>query len=82
MALGLLWGYFGVGLGSVWVPVGDLGSLDVYFAIIVESLWVYEGPFSKKGRIVDQFGSLSGHFWRMTMTLEAFWGHFGVTSGM
>ena len=43
-----LWAYFGISLGSVWVSVGDFGSLDGHFAMIVESLWVYEGPFSKK----------------------------------
>ena len=43
-----LWGHFGISLGSVWVSVGDFGSLDGHFAIIVESLWVYEGPFSRK----------------------------------
>ena len=37
-------------LGSVWVFVGDFGSLDDHFTIIVESLWVYEGPFSKNIR--------------------------------
>ena len=47
-ALGALWGHFGVTLGPVLVSVGDLASLDGHFAIIVESLWVYEGPFSKK----------------------------------
>ena len=34
-------------MGSVWVFVGDFASLDGHFAIIVESLWVYEAPFSK-----------------------------------
>ena len=34
-------------MGSVWVSVGDFGSLDGHFAMIVESLWVYEGPLSK-----------------------------------
>ena len=34
-------------MGSVLVSVGDFGSLDGRFAMIVESLWVYEGPFSK-----------------------------------
>ena len=34
-------------LGSVWVSVGDFGSLDGHLAMIVESLWVYEGSFSK-----------------------------------
>ena len=24
-------------------------------------------------------GSLSGHFWRMEVTLEPLWGHFGIT---
>ena len=28
---------FGVTLGSVWVSVGDFGSLDGHFAMIVES---------------------------------------------
>ena len=40
-------GQFGVSLGSVWVSVGEFGSLDGHFAMIVKSLWVYEGPFSK-----------------------------------
>ena len=47
VALGLLWVYFGISLGSVWVSVGDFGSLDAHFAMIVESVWVYERPFSK-----------------------------------
>ena len=45
--LGSLLHDFGISLGSVWVSVGDFGSLDGHFAMIVESLWVYEGPFSK-----------------------------------
>ena len=47
VTLGPLWVYFGTSLGSVWVSVGDCGSLGGHFAMIVESLWVYEGPFSK-----------------------------------
>ena len=47
VTLGALWGQVWVSLGSVWVSVGDFGSLDGHFAIIVESLWVYEGPLSK-----------------------------------
>ena len=31
---------------------------------------------------MDHFGSLSGHFWRMKVTLEPLWGHFGVTFGI
>ena len=41
---------FGARLGSLWVSVGDFWSfwsLEDHFEIIVESLWVYEGPFSK-----------------------------------
>ena len=34
-------------MGSVSISVGDFGSVDGYFAMIVESLWVYEGPFSE-----------------------------------
>ena len=47
VTLGLLWAYFGISLGSVWVSVVDFGSLDGRFAMTVESLWVYEGPFPK-----------------------------------
>ena len=47
VTLGLLWAYFGISLGSVWVSAGDFGSLDGRFAMIVESIWVYEGLFSK-----------------------------------
>ena len=42
-----IWGDFGVILGSVWISVDDFGTLHGYFAMIVESLRVYEGPFSK-----------------------------------
>ena len=38
----------GIVLGLVWVSVGDFGSLDGHFAMIVESLWIYKGPSSKK----------------------------------
>ena len=40
------WGQIGV----TWGSVGDFGSfwsLEDHFEIIVESLWVSEGPFSK-----------------------------------
>ena len=47
VTLGALWGQVWVSLGSVWVSVGDFGSLDGHFAIIVDSLWVYEGPLPK-----------------------------------
>ena len=38
VTLGLLWAYFGISLGSVWVSVGDFESLDGRFAMIVGSL--------------------------------------------
>ena len=41
--------------GSVWVSEGDFGSLDGRFAMIVKSLWVYEGPFSKMTHFLDGF---------------------------
>ena len=53
--LGLLWVDFGISLGSVWVSLGDFGSLDGRFAMIVKSLWVYEGPFSKNTHFPDRF---------------------------
>ena len=43
VALRSFWAHFGVS----WISVGDLRSLDGYFAMIVQSLWVYEGLFSK-----------------------------------
>ena len=59
--------------------------------IIVESRWVYEGPFSKQlifpidsnrfikrsGHFGGSSGSLWDHFWHMRVTLR----HFGATSG-
>ena len=50
-----LWGYFGVSLGSVWVSMGDFVSLDDYVAMVVESLWVYEGLVSKNTYFPDRF---------------------------
>ena len=32
--------YFGDTFGSLWVSSGDFGSLNDYFGIIVELLWV------------------------------------------
>ena len=55
VTLGSLWRYFGISLGSVWVSVGDFASLDGHFAIIVESLWLYESPFSKNNRYSNIF---------------------------
>ena len=35
-----LLGHFGATFGSLWVSSGDFGSLNDYFGIIVELLWV------------------------------------------
>ena len=43
VTLGSLWGT----LGPLWVYGGDCTSLWEHYGMIVESLWVYEGPFSK-----------------------------------
>ena len=73
--------------------MGDFGSLDGHFAIIVESLWVYEGPFQKAFFFSTDFndfikllcgiwvdlGLLWDRFWHMRMTLGPLRGHFGVT---
>ena len=50
-----LLGHFGVSLGSVLVSVGDFASLDGHVAVIVESLWVYESPFSKNNHFPNRF---------------------------
>ena len=42
-----LLGHFGVSLGSVLLSVGDFASLDGHFAIIMESLLVYESPIQE-----------------------------------
>ena len=55
VTLGSLRGYFGISWGSVGVSVGDFGSLDGRFAVIVESLCVYEGPFSKNTHFPNRF---------------------------
>ena len=55
VALGSLWRYFGISLGSVWVSVGDFGSLDGRFAMIVESVWLYQGSFSKNTYFPDRY---------------------------
>ena len=51
--------HFGIGLGSVWVSVGDFGSLNGHLTIIVESLWVYKGPFSKNTHFSNRFKRLN-----------------------
>ena len=50
-----LLGHFGATFGSLWVSSGDVGSLNDYFGIIVELLWVYEGPFSKNSDFRHRF---------------------------
>ena len=81
--LGALWRHVGANLGSLRVSVGDIGSCEDDFGIIVESLWVYEGPFSKKiishtdfndfikllGEVLVDLGLLWDHFWHMKVTL-------------
>ena len=71
-------------------------SLEDHFEIIVESLWVYEGPFSKnihfptdlnhfmelRSEFWVDSGLLWGHLWHMKLTLGALWGQFGVTLGI
>ena len=42
-----LWGHVGGTLGSLWVYSNGSVSLYDHFGIIVESLWMYEGRFSK-----------------------------------
>ena len=62
----------------------------------MESLWVYEGPFSKtlifpidfnhfiklRSEFRVDFVLLWGHFWHMKVTLDPLWGHFGATLGI
>ena len=62
-------------MGSVWVSVGDVGSLDGHFAIIVESLWVYDGPFSKIIHFPNRFNDVIKFRGEMWITF----GHFGGT---
>ena len=55
VTLGSPWGHFDISLGSVCVSVGNFGSLDGDFAMIVESLWVHEGPFSRSTLFPSRF---------------------------
>ena len=82
--------------GSLWVYGGDFSSLWDHYGMIVESLGVYEGPFSKNTHFPTDFddfiklwgefgvdlGLLWNAFWHMTVTLDPFWGHFGVILGI
>ena len=78
VTLGSLWDQVWVSLGSVWVSVGDFGSLDGHFAIIVDSLWVYEGPLSKNIHFPTYFNDFIKFMGELCITL----GHFGVTLGV
>ena len=55
VTLGPCWGHFGISLGSVWVSMGDFGSVVGDSAMIVESVWVCEGPFSKNTHFSNRF---------------------------
>ena len=71
-------------------------SLWDHYGVIVESLWVYEGTFSKNTHSPTDFddfiklwcelevdlGLLWDLFWHMRVTLDPFWGHFGVILGI
>ena len=72
-------GDFGISLGSVWVSVSDFGSLEGHFAMIVESLWVYEGPFSKSTHFPYMF-ELS--FKKYGVNFGSLRRHFGVNIGV
>ena len=65
-------------MGSVWVFVGDFVSLDVHFAIIVESLRVCKGPFPKTFIFPTDFNDFVKLMNELCITL----GHFGVTFGV
>ena len=90
--LGSLWRYFGISLRSVWVFVGDLGLFDGYFAMIVESVWSVftKHTFSTQILMILYSSGVNcgsrwvtfGLIWRMKVTLESLWGHFGITFGM
>ena len=75
--MGSLCRYFGTSLGSVWVSVGDFGSLDGRFVMIVKSLWVYEGPLSKK----THFPTDLNDFIKLRSVLWTTLGHFRITFG-
>ena len=71
VTLGPLWDHFGVSLGSVSVSVGDFGSLDGHFTIIVDSPLVYEGPLSNNIHFPTYFNDF----------IKLFGGRFGVALG-
>ena len=74
-------------MGSVWVSVGDFGSLGGHSAMIVESLWVYQGPFSKNTfslkilMILYSSGANCGSLWVTFGLLLTYESEFGVTLG-
>ena len=71
-------GHFGINIGSFWVSVGGFGSLDGHFAMIVESPWVHDGPFSDNVHFPMDFNDfiyLWGELWITAC-------HFRVTFGV
>ena len=84
VTLGSFWDQF----GSVWVSVGDFGSVDGRFAKIFESIWVYEGAFSKNTHFPRRFlmnlyssGVNCGSVWVTFGSLLVDEGDFGATLG-
>ena len=79
-------------MGPLWVYGSDFSSLWEHYGMIVESLWAYEGPFSKNihpthfndfiklfGGLWVDLGLIWDRFWHMKVNLGPLWGHFGVT---
>ena len=66
-------------LGSVWVSVGEFGSLDCHFAIIVELLWVHLKSIFKKDSFHTQILMI---LYSSGINRGLLWGLFRVTSGV
>ena len=82
VALGSLWDHFGVTLGSLWGHFGLTVGHFEYMRVSLESLWVYEGPFSRNTHYPQDYIDLMQLWDRLALTLGALWGHFGATFGM
>ena len=85
-AFGVTLGLFGNSLGSVWVSVGDFGSLDGRFAMIFESKFGYmkvhfqKHPFSLQILMkLYSSGVNCGSVWVTFGSLLVDEGDFGVT---
>ena len=84
-SLGSVWGQFGypwVTLGHLMVTLQSLWIHLGYMKVLSQKTLIFPTYFNDFiklfGGLWVDFRSLWGRFWRMKVTLEPLWGHFGI----